>query len=171
MKRHRVARDTEIEPQEDLHLLLPHAEFPRAEVYPILERFGGLKVERENINRFSSVPILEEAYTIFLKTPSGVEDSADGSLVRIPDDFRPSYAPEACWDVGLCAHRGFLSRWLTHAVAYNALVLIPGCVLFRPTDAKVVADADQWYAYLERSFWSQEFVALGLAAEDGRLLI
>jgi hypothetical protein len=171
MKRHRVVRDTEIEPQEDLHLLLPHAEFPRAAVYPILERFGGLEIERENINRFSSVPVCEETYTIFLKTPSGAESSADGSLVRIQDAYRPLYAPEARWDVGLCGHRGFLSRWLTHAIAYHALVLVEGCVVFRPTDAKVIADADQWYAYLERSFWSQEFVALGLAAEDGRLLI
>ena len=171
MKRYRVVRDTEIPPQEDLHLLLPHAEFPRAQVYPILERFGGREVERENINRVSSVPIFEETYTIRLKTPSGAESSADGSLVRVQDAYRLPYAPEARWDVGLSAHRGFLSRWFTHAIAFHALVLIPGCVLFRPTDAKVITDPDQWYAYLERSFWSQECVALGLAAEDGRLLI
>src|SRR5215510_8678756 len=134
MKGYRVIRDTEIGPQEDLHLLLPHAQFPRAEVYPILKRFGGFEVERSNANRFLSVPTFEETYTIFVRTPSGAEDSADGSLVRMQDAYRPSYAPQARWDVGLCGHRGFLSRWLTHAIAYNALVLIEGCVIFRPTD-------------------------------------
>jgi len=172
VKRHHFVRDRDIGPQEDLSLLLSNESFPYQDVYSILGSFGGFEVDRDDVNAMLSVPIFEETYRMVLITPKGdARDAAAGNLCRIQLAYRLDYAPDARWKIGLMAFGSWESLWLTHAIAYRALVLLDGCILFRPGDGKVFRDPDDWYKRLERWFWSDRFVSLGLAAEDGRLLI
>lgn len=172
VKRHHFVQDRDIGPQEDLSLLLSNDRFPYEDVHSILGSFGGLHVDTDNVNAMLSVPIFEETYRIVLITPKGdPRASADGHLCRIQDAHKLDYAPEARWQIGLSAHAGWESLWLTHAIAYRALVLLEGCLLFRPGDGKIFCHPDDWYRRLVKWFWSERFVSLGLAAEDGRLLI